>query len=133
MQIREIVLSELDTVYKLINQKYETMNYQEYEDLIYQMIKENYKIIVMIEKNKPIIYIGLKIQTDLINKRHLCIYEFIIDKAYKSTYYIQEMENYLKTYAKTYTCETIIKEIQKLGSDLHSHTCKVQYYQRWEA
>lgn len=112
MQIREILLSELDKAYELVNQQYKTMKYKEYEDLIYQMIKENYKILIMLEQNKPVIYVGLKIQTDLTNKKHLYISEFIINQTYNTPRYTKEINNYLKTYAKTHACENIIKNLK---------------------
>ena len=108
MQIREIKLTELYTVYEILKSQKKDMEYKEYEDLVYEMIKENYKILSIIDKEKAITYAGIKIQTDLTYKRHLYVNELITDTKENSSYYNKEMLSYLIDYARINQCKNIV-------------------------
>ena len=108
MQIREIKLTELYTAYEILKSQKKDMEYKEYEDLVYEMIKENYKILSIIDKEKAITYAGIKIQTDLTYKRHLYVNELITDTKENSSYYNKEMLSYLIDYARINQCKNIV-------------------------
>lgn len=128
MQIREIKLTELHLGYELI--KLETnIDYKEYEDLIYQMIKENYKIITIIEKEKAVVYAGVKIETNLSYKKHLHIYELITFKDKRYIYYTNEMLSYLIDYARINQCKNIILSVNKKNSEIDDLLIKNSFIQ----
>lgn len=108
MQIREIELTELYLAYQIFKQHIQNLTYKEYEDLIYEMIKENYKIILILDNEKPITYAGIKIETNLSEKKHIHIYEFYTDKNENKRYYDEQMFSYIKEYAKIHMCKSIL-------------------------
>ncbi len=108
MQIREIQLVELTLAYEIIKQYMNHLTYKEYEDLIYQMVKENYKIILLLNEEKPITYAGIKIETNLLEKRHIRIYELMTDKNENKSYYEDQMLSYLVDYTKINMCSNIL-------------------------
>ncbi|MDD2358665.1 MAG: GNAT family N-acetyltransferase [Thiovulaceae bacterium] len=107
MQIREIQLTELTIAYEIIKQYMKHLSYNEYEDLIYQMVKENYKIILLLDEEKAITYAGIKIETTLSEKRHIHIYELMTDQNKDKNYYENQMLSYLVDYAKINMCNNI--------------------------
>jgi len=108
MQIREIKLVELTLAYEIIKQYMRDLTYKEYEDLIYQMVKENYRIILLLDEEKPIIYAGIKIETNLLEKKHIHIYELMTDKSEDKDYYEDQILLYLVDYAKINMCYSIL-------------------------
>ena len=108
MQIREIQLKELNLAYEIIKQDIKNLTFKEYEDLIYQMVKEDYKIILLIDEEKPITYAGIKIETSLLDKRHICVHELTTDKSENRGYYENQMLSYLVDYAKINMCTSIL-------------------------
>ncbi|WP_345980699.1 GNAT family N-acetyltransferase [Sulfurimonas sp. HSL3-2] len=112
MQIREITLTELHVAYEILQHEKGDISYKEFEDLIYEMRKENYKILTIIEKDVPISYIGVKIETSLFYKKHLHVYEFITIKTKNTLKYNNEMLSYLIDYAKMNMCKNIIFSIE---------------------
>jgi hypothetical protein len=107
MQIREINLTELDLVYPLIQKKYPKLSFNEYEDLVYEMKKENYKILSIVERTEILAYIGLRVQTSIQLNKHLYITEFITDPEKFKSKYLDEIDHFLKIFAKTYMCKQI--------------------------
>ena len=110
MQIRELTLQELDTVYEMIELEYD-LSYDEFEDLIYEM--REYKMFGIFECGILITYAGVSIETNLLLKRHLKIHEFISVDIKNSDKYAQEMKSYLQDFAKISACEKIIIQDQK--------------------
>ena len=108
MQIRELNLKELYTVYDLVSQLYIDLDYQEFEDLIYDMREMNYTMIGILEKDTLITYAGVVIQTTLKEKRHLKVFDFVTDKEYDSLKYYKIMKDYLQDYAKIGMCENVL-------------------------
>ena len=108
MQIRELNLKELYTVYDVIKQLYKELSYKEFEDLIYDMRYMDYKMIGVFEKDILITYAGVSIQTTLKNKRHLKVFDFVTDDKYDNKKYDEIMKSYLEDYAKVGMCENII-------------------------
>ncbi|WP_455755535.1 GNAT family N-acetyltransferase [Sulfurimonas sp.] len=108
MQIRELDLKELYTVYEVVKQLRTELSYEEFEDLIYDMRHMEYKMIGILEGDELITYAGVSIQTTLKDKRHLKVYDFITDEKYDSKKYDEIMKEYLYDYSKTGMCESII-------------------------
>jgi len=108
MQIREMTLKELDTVYNLLVQLRDELSYEEFEDLIYEMRHMEYKMIGIFEKEKLISYAGVAVQTNLYHKRHLYIFDLVTDVAQRSQGYGKMMLEYLKDYAKMAACENMV-------------------------
>jgi len=108
MQIRELNLKELYTVYDVIKQLRLALSYKEFEDLIYDMRHMEYKMFGIMEGEELITYAGVAIQTNLYHKRHLYVFDLVSDEKYRSRGYGAMMLEYLEDYAKTCMCENIV-------------------------
>jgi len=108
MQIREITLQELETVYEVVKQLRVDLSYKEFEDLIYDMRHMEYKMIGVFEGESLITYAGVAIQTNLYHKRHLFVFDLVTDEKYQSKGYGAMMMEYLHDYAKMGMCENIV-------------------------
>ena len=69
MQIRELDLKELDTIYEVLSQLRRELSYKEFEDLIYDMRHMEYKMIGVMDGERLITYAGVSIQTNLYHRR----------------------------------------------------------------
>ena len=108
MQIREMTLKELYTIYDLLKQLRPELCYEEFEDLIYDMRHMEYKMFGILKKGELVCYSGVAIQTNLYHKRHLYIFDLVTDRQYRSQGYGKMMLAYLHDYAKTAACENIV-------------------------
>lgn len=108
MQIREMDLTELYSAYELVSQLYETLSYEEFEDLVYDMRHIEYKMIGIFEKEKLISYAGVTIQTSLYYKRHLHVSDFFTDFEFLSKKYDLMLLEYLYDYARMGMCERVL-------------------------
>ena len=108
MQIRELDLKELYTVYDIVSQLHTQLSYKEFEDLIYDMRHMDYKMIGIVESGELITFAGVSIQTTLTNKRHLKVFELVTNKEYDPIKYDKMMKNYLEDYAKMGMCESVV-------------------------
>ena len=108
MQIREIDLKELQTVYDVVSQLRDTLSYKEFEDLIYDMRDMQYKMIGIMDGETLICYAGVCVQTNLYHKRHLYVFELVTDEKYRGQKYGEMMLDYLVDYAKMGMCENIV-------------------------
>jgi len=119
MQIRELDLKELDTVYNVLSQLREELSYKEFEDLIYDMRHMEYKMIGIMENERLITYAGVAVQTNLYHKRHLYVFDLVTDKEYRGQGYGVMMLEYLKDYAKMGMCENIVLSSGFAREDAH--------------
>lgn len=108
MQIREMTLKELYTVYDVLKQLRSELSYEEFEDLIYDMRHMEYKMFGILEKGELVCYSGVAVQTNLYHKRHLYIFDLVTDEKYRSQGYGKMMLEYLYDYAKTAACENLV-------------------------
>ena len=108
MQIRKLDLKELDVAWSVVKQLRQQLDYDAFEDLIYEMRSREYTMLGIFEKEKLIIYAGVVVQTNLYHKRHLFVDELVTDEAYRSQGYGEMMLSYLKDYAKMGMCERIV-------------------------
>jgi len=119
MQIREMTLKELFTVYDLLKQLRKELSYDEFEDLIYEMRHMEYKMIGIFEKEKLVCYAGVAVQTNLYHKRHLYIYDLVTDKELRSKGYGKMIIEYLQDYAKMAACENLVLSSGLQREDAH--------------
>jgi len=113
MQIREMRLLELEDIYELIVQLYQDLDYKEFEDLMYDMRHMEYKMLGVFDEEKLVCYAGVSIQTNLYDKRHLFVFDFIADSLHvRQEYQRQSYENsmlaYLSDYAKSAMCHKVV-------------------------
>ena len=108
MQIRELDLKELYTVYDVLKQLRKELSYKEFEDLIYDMRHMDYKMIGIMDGDKLITYAGVNIQTNFYHKRHLFVFDLVTDEKYRGQKYGKMMLDYLVDYAKVGMCENIV-------------------------
>lgn len=120
MQIRELDLKELYSVYDLVSQLRDALSYKEFEDLIYDMRHMDYKMIGIMEDEELITYAGVAIQTNLYHKRHLYVFDFVTDKEQRAKGYGKMMLDYLKDYAKMGMCENIVLSSGFVREEAHT-------------
>ena len=108
MQIRELDLKELYTVYDVLSQLRVNLSYKEFEDLIYDMRHMEYKMIGIMDADELITYAGVAVQTNLYHKRHLYVFDLVTDAKHQGKGYGKMMLDYLVDYAKTGMCENIV-------------------------
>ena len=107
MQIREINLKEIDTIYDVVKELHKDISYQEFEDLIYDMRHIEYTMLGIFEKNLLITYAGVAIITTLKDSRHLRVFDFITSNKYNTNKYNNIMKEYIADYAKVAMCEKV--------------------------
>lgn len=108
MQIRELDLKELQSIYDVLSQLRIDLSYKEFEDLIYDMRHMEYKMIGIMQDDELITYAGVAVQTNLYHKRHLYVFDLVTDEKYRAKGYGKMMLEYLKDYAKMGMCENIV-------------------------
>lgn len=117
MQVREINLTELHLAYEIYKCSKNNITYTQYEDIIYQAVKENYKILLAIANDKPFAYAGVRVQTNIEFKKHLHVDEIVIKNDLSKMSYYKELLLYMQDYAKMNQChEIIINKIYNLDS-----------------
>jgi len=107
MQIRELSLKELYDVYEVLSELRD-LEYDEFENLIYEMRDMHYTMIGIIDKDKLISFAGVTIQTTFKNGRHLMVFDFITSSSYDKEKYDSMMREYLYDYAKMSMCDKVI-------------------------
>ena len=112
-------LKELDVVYEVLHELRESLSYDEFEDLIYDMRHMEYKMIGLFEKESLISYAGVAVQTNLYHKRHLYIFDLVTKKEFRSQGYGEMMMEYLRDYAKMAACENIVLSSGLQREDAH--------------
>ncbi|WP_294961944.1 GNAT family N-acetyltransferase [Sulfurimonas sp.] len=119
MQIRELDLKELYTVYDVLKQLRPTLSYKEFEDLIYDMRHMEYKMFGIMDGEELITYAGVAVQTNLYHKRHLYVFELVSDEKYRNGGYGVMMLDFLNDYAKTCMCQNIVLSSNFEREDAH--------------
>ncbi len=107
MQIREISLKELDIAYEVIKELRD-LSYDEFEDLIYEMRHQEYKILGLFDKGELHTYAGVGVHTNLYHKKHLYIYDLVTKTSSRSQNFGKEMLIYLEDYAKIFQCQNMV-------------------------
>lgn len=119
MQIRKLELEELQTAWELVKQLRKNLDYESFEDLVYEMRSRNYTMFGIFEKEQLITYAGVVIQTNLYHKRHLFIDEFVTHQDFRSCGYGKMMLEYLEDFAKMAACENIVLSSGLQREDAH--------------
>jgi len=119
MQIRELDLKELYSVYDVVSQLRTELTYKEFEDLIYDMRHMEYKMIGIMEREELVCYAGVAVQTNLYHKRHLYVFDLVTDEKYTKQGYGVMMLEYLKDYAKMGMCKNIVLSSGFKKEDAH--------------
>ena len=107
MQIREMSLKELYDVYDLVVQLYCELDYDEFEDLIYDM-RDRYKMFGILEKEELVAFAGVSIETNLSKKRYILIHDLVTDHNHRGKGYARLMLEFINDYAKTASCHYIM-------------------------
>lgn len=108
MQIRELSLKELLTVFEVLSQLRTELDYDEFEDLIYEMRSMEYKMLGIMDNERLIAYAGVAIQTNLYHKRHLFVFDLVTDEKHRGRGYGKMMIEYLGDFARISMCENIV-------------------------
>jgi len=120
MQIREMTLKELYTVYEVVKQLRGELTYEEFEDLIYDMRHMEYKMFGILERGELVCYGGVAVQTNLYHKRHLYIFDLVTDEKHRCKGYGKMMLEYLHDYAKMAACEKLVLSSGLERKEAHS-------------
>jgi len=107
MQIRQLGLDELDTAYDVVKELRTGLSYEAFEELVYAMRHQEYRIYGIFEGEQLITYAGVGVLTNLYWKRHLFIYELVTRDAYRGRGYGREMLQFLNDLARVLQCERI--------------------------
>ena len=108
MQIRELNLKELNIVYKVASQLHTNISYKEFEDLIYDMRYMEYKMLGVLDGEELIAFAGVAIQTTLKDKRHLMVFDFVVDKDSNQAKYSKILKNFIDDFARFGMCSSVI-------------------------
>jgi len=119
MQIRELSLKELESVYDVVSQLRVDLSYDEFEDLVYDMRHIDYKMIGILEGDELITYAGVAVSTNFYHKRHLFVFDFVTDEKHRAKGYGMMMLDYLKDYAKMAMCENLVLSSGFAREDAH--------------
>jgi len=119
MQIREISLKELDVAFEIVKELRTELTYDEFEDLIYEMQDQNYKMFGIFEGGELITFAGVNVLVNLYHKRHLYLYDFVTKSSHRSGGYGKTMLEYLYDYAKIQNCENIVLSSGFMREDAH--------------
>jgi len=119
MQIREMSLKELDSIYELLVQLRPSLSFKEFDDLVYDMRHMEYKMLGMLQRGELVTFAGVAVQTNFYHKRHLFVFDFVTDEKYRGKGYGIEMLEYLESYAKTAMCEKIVLSSGLQREDAH--------------
>ena len=119
MQIRELALTELDTAYDLVKELRSHLSYDEYEDLVYAMRHQEYKIYGIFERGELVTYAGVSVQVNLYWKRHLFVYDLVTRETHRGKGYGRQMLRYLEDIARMFQCERIALTSGHQRSDAH--------------
>ncbi len=120
MQIRELTLKELFSVYDVLSQLRPSLSYKEFEDLVYDMRHMEYKMFGIMDGDELITYAGVAVQTNFYHKRHLYVYDLVTDKKHRAMKYGEMMLEYLGDYAKTCMCESIVLSSGFVREEAHA-------------
>ncbi len=127
MQIREISLKELDVAFEVVKELRTELTYDEFEDLIYEMQHQNYKMFGIFERGELITYAGVSVLVNLYQKRHLYLYDLVTISSYRSGGYGKTMLEYLYDYAKIQNCENIVLSSGFMKEDAHRFYKKEEF------
>ncbi|MEA1918834.1 MAG: GNAT family N-acetyltransferase [Campylobacterota bacterium] len=108
MQIREISLKELDIAYELVKELRTTLSYDEFEDLVYEMRHQEYKMFGIFEGDTLISYAGVSVLINLYHKRHLYIFDLVTKVTHRSQTFGRQILEYLEDYARLRQCEHLV-------------------------
>lgn len=108
MQIREILLTELEEAYEVLKELRTALSYDEYEDLVYEMRHQEYKIFGLYHQGVLSTYAGVSVHVNLYYKRHLFLYDLVTTQQFRSQGHGKEMLCYLEDYAKINNCERLV-------------------------
>jgi len=108
MQIRQLDLTELDTAFGVVRELRSDLDYDAYEDLVYAMRRQEYKIYGIFEGEQLITYAGVSVAVTLEWKRHLCVHDLVTRATHRSRGYGREMLAYLADTARMFGCGCII-------------------------
>ncbi len=127
MQIRELNLKELESVWEVLSQLRDGLDYDEFEDLIYEMRSKEYKMFGLFEGEELVTYAGAYIQTNLYHKRHLFVDDLVTYESVRSRGYGEAMMGYLDNYAKMGGCERVVLSSGIEHQDAHRFYVKIGF------
>lgn len=119
MQTREIDLTELQTAYEVVKELRSELSYDDFEDLIYDMRHQEYKMYGLFDGETLITFAGVSVQVNLSWKRHLFIYDLVTRASHRSKGYSKEMLIYLRDIARMFQCERLVLTSGSQREDAH--------------
>ncbi len=108
MQTREIQLTELETAYEVLKELRTELSYDDFENLVYAMRHQEYKMYGLFNGEELITYAGVSVQVNLYWKHHLFVYDLVTKATHRSSGYGKEMLIYLHDIARMFQCERLV-------------------------
>ena len=115
MQIRQLGLDELDSAYDVVRELRPALGYEEFEELIYAMRHQEYRMYGIFEGATLATFAGVSVRVSLEHRRHLLIEDFVTRSEFRRRGYGREMLRYLGDTARIFRCEQLL-----LSSELHN-------------
>jgi len=119
MQTREIKLTELESAYEVVKELRTSLSYDEFEDLVYDMRHQEYRMYGVFDGEMLITYAGVSVQVNLYWKRHLFIYELVTRSSHRGDGHGKEMLIYLNDIARMLQCEKLVLTSGSQRADAH--------------
>ncbi len=119
MQIREVTLQELDSAFEVVKELRDTLDYNDFEDLVYAMRHQEYTMMGIFEKERLLCFAGFSILVSLAHGRHLYLLDLVTVPDERSKGYGKEMIAYLEDYAKIRGCRFFLLSSGEQRKDAH--------------
>jgi GNAT superfamily N-acetyltransferase len=119
MQIRQLGLDELDSAYDVVKALRTDLGYDDFEDLVYAMCHQEYRMYGIFENGLLVTYAGVSVMVNLAWKRHLFVYDLVTRPGYRGKGYGAEMLRYLADTARILQCERIALTSGRQRTDAH--------------
>ena len=118
--IKEITThSRMLAQYPLIQQLNPTMEPATYEQLLYQMLPNGYRMVCIFEGEACVGLSGFWISTKLYSGKYLEIDNFVIDAPYRSKQLGKQLLDWLEAEAKHHNCQTVMLDAYATNYSAH--------------
>jgi ribosomal protein S18 acetylase RimI-like enzyme len=130
-RIKELkTISELSQAFLLAYKLYPQMKEAEFIEKVQEMLKENYRILGVVEGEKIIAIVGYRVGLRLYCGKYLHIDNLIVAEDIRQKGLASELIEYLKDLAKKHKCNTILADTQLANHKAQKLFLKNGFYMR---
>lgn len=113
--------------FKIMKQLRLDLNLSEYLDLLKKMITDGYILIGLYYQNEIIGVAGFVLKWNLYYKKHIWIYDLVIDQKYRNQGFGEKLLNFIESFAKKENCNCIALSSSLPRIEAHKFYEKNQY------